>query len=162
MALEMMCDPAKRSWFDDVQFAAIERLVPQTSALDRSAMDAAIEHRQTLVLKPNDDYGGRNVIVGWECEPAAWRRAIEGAAAAGGFVIQSRASARFEDFPVFDPDAPQRGHRIQRLLADCNPFIFRHGEVGGYLTRLSPTAIVNVARGGQAIPTFVITPRESA
>jgi hypothetical protein len=162
MALAMMCDPAKRSWFDDVQRAAIARLVPQTSALDRSAIGAAVEHRQTLVLKPNDDYGGRNVIVGWECEPAAWRRAVEDAAAAGGFVIQSRASARFEDFPVFDPDAPQRGHRIQRLLADCNPFIFRNGEVGGYLTRLSPTAIVNVARGGQAIPTFIIRPKESA
>jgi hypothetical protein len=162
MALAIMCDPAKRAWFDDVQRAAIARLVPQTSALDRSAIGAAVDHRQTLVLKPNDDYGGRNVIVGWECEPAAWRSAVEDAAAAGGFVIQSRASARFEDFPVFDPDAPQRGHRIQRLLADCNPFIFRNGEVGGYLTRLSPTAIVNVARGGQAIPTFVITPKESA
>jgi len=162
MALAMMCDPAKRSWFDDVQRAAIARLVPQTSALDRSSIGAAVERRESLVLKPNDDYGGRNVVVGWECEPVAWRNAVEDAAVVGGFVIQSRAIARYEDFPIFDPDAPQRGHRIQRLLADCNPFIFRNGEVGGYLTRLSPTAIVNVARGGQAIPTFVISPREGA
>jgi hypothetical protein len=74
-------------------------------------------------------------------------------------VIQSRAPARYEDYPIFDPDAPDRGYAMQRLLADCNPFVFRNGEVGGYLTRLSPSAIVNVARGGQAVPTFVIEPR---
>jgi hypothetical protein len=134
--------------------------VPQTSALDRGAFGNAIENRTSLVLKPNDDYGGRNVIVGWECDDIGWRTAVEEAVRAGGFVVQSRVAARFEDFPIFDPDAPERGHGIQRLLADCNPFIFRNGEVGGYLTRLSPTAIVNVARGGQAIPTFVISPRE--
>jgi hypothetical protein len=159
MALAMMTDPAKRAWFDEAQQLAIARLVPRTSALDAGTLGDAIEHRQALVLKPNDDYGGRHVIVGWDCEPSAWRVAVEGATRTGGFVIQSRATARYEDFPVFDPDAPERGHTMQRLLADCNPFVFRNGEVGGYLTRLSPTAIVNVARGGQAIPTFIIEPR---
>jgi uncharacterized circularly permuted ATP-grasp superfamily protein len=159
MALAMMCDPAKRSWFDEAQLDAIARLVPQTSMLDRGAIGDAIDNRTSLVLKPNDDYGGRNVIVGWECDAGAWRTAVEDAAQSGGFVVQTRAAARYEDFPIFDPDAPERGHRIQRLLADCNPFIFRNGEVGGYLTRLSPSAIVNVARGGQAIPTFVISAR---
>jgi hypothetical protein len=159
MALAMMTGPAKRAWFDDAQRSAIARLVPKTSALDADTLGAAIENREILVLKPNDDYGGRHVIVGWECEEIAWRVALEGAVRAGGFVIQSRAAARFEDFPVFDPDAPERGYTMQRLLADCNPFVFRNGEVGGYLTRLSPSAVVNVARGGQAIPTFVIEPR---
>ncbi|HEY7980423.1 MAG TPA: hypothetical protein VID19_02980 [Candidatus Eremiobacteraceae bacterium] len=159
MALAMMTDPAKRSWFDSAQHLAIAQLVPKTSALDGDTFSGAIEHRQALVLKPNDDYGGRQVIVGWDCDERAWRVAVEGATRAGGFVIQSRAAARYEDFPVFDPDAPERGYTMQRLLADCNPFVFRNGEVGGYLTRLSPTAIVNVARGGQAIPTFIIEPR---
>jgi len=162
MALAMMCDPAKRTWFDENQLDAIARLVPHTSSLDGDAVGHAVENRSSLVLKPNDDYGGRNVIVGWECDDASWRAAVESAARAGGFVVQSRATAHFEDFPIFDPDAPELGYRIQRLLADCNPFIFRNGEVGGYLTRLSPSSIVNVARGGQAIPTFVICPRADA
>ena len=127
--------------------------------LDGGTLHEALEHRASLVLKPNDDYGGRHVIVGWECDEGVWRAAVDDAARTGGFVIQSRAAARYEDFPVFDPDAPEQGFTTQRLLADCNPFIFRNGEVGGYLTRLSPSAIVNVARGGQAIPTFVIEPR---
>lgn len=159
MALAMMCDPAKRAWFDPSQHDAIARLVPHTSPVDGDTVGHAVEHRTSLVLKPNDDYGGRNVIVGWECDEASWRAAVESAARLGGFVVQSRAAAHYEDFPIFDPDAPELGYRIQRLLADCNPFIFRNGEVGGYLTRLSPSSIVNVARGGQAIPTFVISPR---
>lgn len=159
MALAMMTDPAKRAWFDDAQHSAIARLVPRTSALDGDTREEAIENRETLVLKPNDDYGGRHVIVGWDCDANDWHVAVEGAVNSGGFVIQSRASARYEDYPIFDPDAPDRGYAMQRLLADCNPFVFRNGEVGGYLTRLSPSAIVNVARGGQAVPTFVIEPR---
>jgi hypothetical protein len=159
MALAMMTDPSKREWFDKAQRAAIAQLVPRTSALDGDTLGDAIEKRESLVLKPNDDYGGRHVIVGWECDESAWRAAVEFAARAGGFVIQSRAAARYEDYPVFDPDAPERGFTMQRLLADCNPFVFRNGQVGGYLTRLSPSAIVNVARGGQAIPTFIIEPR---
>jgi hypothetical protein len=162
MALAIMCDPNKRAWFDEAQLDAIAALVPLTFGLGPGDIGRAIEDRRSLVLKPNDDYGGRNVIVGWECDDAAWRTSIEEAAHRGGFVIQSRAAARYEDFPIFDPDAPERGHRLQRLLTDCNPFIFRNGEVGGYLTRLSPSAIVNVARGGQAIPTFVISPRADA
>ncbi|HKW44609.1 MAG TPA: circularly permuted type 2 ATP-grasp protein [Candidatus Eremiobacteraceae bacterium] len=161
MALAMMCDPAKRAWFDESQLDAIGRLLPQTDALDDAGAKRAIANRVSLVLKPNDDYGGRNVIVGWECDADTWRSAIEEAARPGGFVVQARAAARYEDFPIFTPDEPEGGFRIQRLLTDCNPFIFRNGEVGGYLTRLSPTAIVNVARGGQAVPTFVIAPRET-
>jgi hypothetical protein len=162
MALAMMTDPAKRAWFDEEQRTAIALLVPRTSALDRNTLGDAIELRETFVLKPNDDYGGRHVIVGWECDERAWRVAVEDAVRAGGFVIQSRAAARYEDFPIFDPDAPEQGFTMQRLLADCNPFVFRNGEVGGYLTRLSPSAIVNVARGGQAIPTFIVEPRDAA
>jgi hypothetical protein len=161
MALAMMTDPAKHAWFDSAQHLAIAQLVPKTSMLDGDTIGDAIEKRASLVLKPNDDYGGRHVIVGWECDESAWRIAVEGAARTGGFVIQSRARARYEDFPVFDPDAPEQGFTMQRLLADCNPFVFRNGEVGGYLTRLSPSAIVNVARGGQAIPTFVIESRSA-
>ena len=159
MALAMMSDPAKRSWFDGPTRDAIAQLVPRTSSLDGDAINYAVENQTSLVLKPNDDYGGRNVIVGWECEESAWRVALEGAARTGDYVVQSRAAAHFEDYPIFDPAAPELGYRIQRLLADCNPFIFRNGEVGGYLTRLSPSSIVNVARGGQAIPTFIIAPR---
>ncbi|HKW44765.1 MAG TPA: circularly permuted type 2 ATP-grasp protein [Candidatus Eremiobacteraceae bacterium] len=161
MALAMMCDPAKRSWFDESQLDAIARLLPQTSALEGGNASHALASRESLVLKPNDDYGGRNVIVGWECDADVWRTAIEEAVRTGGFVVQARAAARYEDFPIFSPDEPEEGFRIHRLLTDCNPFIFRNGEVGGYLTRLSPTAIVNVARGGQAVPTFVIALRET-
>jgi hypothetical protein len=52
---------------------------------------------------------------------------------------------------------PGDGASLRTLIEDCNAYVFR-GSLGGILTRLSDAAVINVSRGGQAIPTFVIDP----
>jgi hypothetical protein len=50
------------------------------------------------VLKPNDEYGGKGVLIGWESEQAAW----DGARAGGiddPAIVQERAAIAYEDFP---------------------------------------------------------------
>lgn len=156
-ALAAMCDPRNAGWFDERQRAAIADLIPLTLALTSDgARDAALHERADWVLKPNDAYGGVDVVLGSELDDAAWERALDDALGAG-YVVQRRVAPRVEEFPVFDPDAPERGWRLETVLADCNPFVFR-GALGGLLARLSTEPIVNVTRGGQAIPTFVISP----
>lgn len=44
---------------------------------------------------------------------------------------------------------------IKAVYEDIDPFVAR-GRLGGFLTRLSEAEIVNVARGGSVVPTFVI------
>jgi hypothetical protein len=155
LSLAAIVDPSNPLQLGEAQRAALDPLIPPTVRLDGPTKATVFIAQQMSVLKPNDNYGGRGVVVGWECSSDEWRAALD-AAVKGDFVVQVRAPARYEMFPIFDPDAPEKGVHLERLLVDCNPFVFRNGDLGGLLTRLSPSAIVNVARGGQAVPTFVV------
>ena len=114
-----------------------------------------LEHRDRLVLKANDDYGGKGIVLGWDVEPAAWEQAVVGAMAEPA-VIQERVSLPREPYPSL---AGGRVEFIDRML-DTDPFVF-HGEYAeGCLTRLSTAALVNVtAGGGSTVPTFVVERR---
>jgi uncharacterized circularly permuted ATP-grasp superfamily protein len=114
-----------------------------------------LEHRDRLVLKSNDEYGGKGIVLGWEVEPAAWERAVLGAMAEPT-VAQERVSLPSEPYPSL---AGGRVAFADRML-DTDPFVF-HGEYAdGCLTRLSTAALLNVtAGGGSTVPTFVVERR---
>jgi hypothetical protein len=109
-----------------------------------------VEHRDRLTIKPNDDYGGKGVVLGWESSPDAWERAIE-RAMTEPHVVQERVPVPQGEFPVW-----QNGLSFEHLLVDTDPFLFR-GEMGGILTRMSGDALLNVSAGtGSSSPTFVV------
>ena len=106
------------------------------------------------MLKPNDEYGGTGVMLGWEMTSAAWRTALDKALAdpPGTWVLQERIPVRREVFPQFD----QAGTVTMRdMLVDFAPYLFR-GRMSGYLTRLSATGLANVTSGGGQVPAFVV------
>jgi hypothetical protein len=112
--------------------------------------------RHDLVLKPNDDYGGHGVTLGWEADGKAWdetlSKALSGHAA---WVVQEKIHVRRELFPRF---APGEGARISDMLVDCAPYLFR-GKLAGFLTRLSASGLANVTSGGGQVPSFVVRTR---
>lgn len=97
--------------------------------------------RERFILKPNDDYGGSGIVVGWETTEGEWDDAIEGTLRSP-FVVQERAPVEKVLFPTYDGEAV-----TEELLIDFDPFLFR-GKVEGGLVRLSPRSLVNVAAGG--------------
>ncbi len=97
--------------------------------------------RNKLILKPNDDYGGSGIVVGWESSESEWDAAIENALEVP-FVVQERADVEKVRFPSYGTEAS-----LEELLIDFDPFIFR-GKVEGGLVRLSNQSLVNVAAGG--------------
>ncbi len=97
--------------------------------------------RSKLILKPNDDYGGSGIVVGWESSESEWDAAIENALRVP-FVVQERVEVEKVLFPTYDEEAS-----LANLLIDFDPFIFR-GKVEGGLVRLSDQSLVNVAAGG--------------
>jgi hypothetical protein len=109
-------------------------------------------HRDTLVMKPNDEYGGKGVHIGWEMTDAAWETALEEALRAS-YVVQEKVDLQRESFPVLAPEL-----RFDDLVVDLDPFLFQ-GQVEGFLTRLSSTSLANVSSGGGQVPAFVVTPR---
>jgi uncharacterized circularly permuted ATP-grasp superfamily protein len=111
-----------------------------------------LENRERLVMKPNDEYGGKGVFIGWETSEADWAAALAEALRAS-FVVQEKVETGRQSFPEL---APELGFRD--FIVDLNPFLFQ-GEVEGFLTRLSDTSLANVSSGGGQVPSFLVEPR---
>jgi hypothetical protein len=110
-------------------------------------------HRDGLVLKPNDEYGGKGVHIGWEMTESAWDAALA-EALASSYVVQAKVDLQRETFPEIGPG----GLQFRDLVVDLDPFVF-NGEVEGFLTRLSGTSLANVTSGGGQVPAFLVEPR---
>jgi uncharacterized circularly permuted ATP-grasp superfamily protein len=164
MIFALLSDERYAHHFSDAERAAIERHIPWTRQVvdGRSThrgqpidlVQFVLEKREGLVLKPNDEYGGKGVVVGWESAPAEWEAAVS-EALTEPHVVQERVQSQADQFPVW------RDGRLewQELTADLDPFLF-HTEVGGVLTRLSAAALLNVTAGtGSLAPTFLVEPR---
>ncbi len=114
------------------------------------------DNKDQLVLKPNDEYGGKGVIIGWETEPVVWAEALRQALAEPS-IVQARAVIAYEDFPSIDD---QGKVAFGQRLVDCDPFLFHGDLVGACLTRLSTVTLLNVtAGGGSVLPAFLIDPK---
>jgi hypothetical protein len=113
------------------------------------------EQRERLVLKPNDDYGGKGIVLGWTVDATAWEKAVR-TALAEPYVVQERVTLPSEPYPSV---IEGRVQWIERLL-DTAPFV-AHGEyMDGCLTRISTAALLNVtAGGGSTLPTVVVEKR---
>jgi len=108
-----------------------------------------------MVLKANDEYGGKGIVLGWETGQAEWERAVQ-AALAQPTVVQERVTLPREPFPGL---VDNRVQLIDRML-DTDPFVFYGAYADGCLTRLSTAALVNVtAGGGSTAPTCLVEER---
>jgi hypothetical protein len=101
-------------------------------------------------LKPNDDYGGHGIFIGWESDAGAWDGAIEGALK-GDYLVQERVTTSREVFPYVDETGVQM---IEQLL-DLDPLLF-FGKVAGAFTRLSSSSLANVTSGAGMVPTMIV------
>jgi uncharacterized circularly permuted ATP-grasp superfamily protein len=112
------------------------------------------KHRDQYVIKPNDEYGGTGVTLGWETSESAWDDALTRAVEERdrGWVAQQRIAVRREVFPVCEGG----GVVMRDMLVDFAPYIFR-GKLAGFLTRLSATGLANVTSGGGQVPAFVVS-----
>lgn len=110
------------------------------------------QHRDGLVLKPNDEYGGKGVYIGWEMTESEWDAALA-EALASSYVVQAKVDLQRETFPEIGAG----GLAFKDLVVDLDPFVF-NGEVEGFLTRLSGTSLANVTSGGGQVPAFLVEP----
>ena len=113
------------------------------------------DHKDEFVIKPNDEYGGKGIVLGWETDQATWDAAIK-IALAEPSIVQQRICLPNEPYPSLVEGKVQ----IYDRLTDTNPYIWEGNYVSGCLTRLSTVALLNVtAGGGSVVPTFVIQER---
>jgi hypothetical protein len=163
--------------FTEPERATIRQHVPWTVVVEerRVVLDGRAtdliphlrDQRHQFVIKPNDEYGGTGVTLGWETSEADWDTTIARAIAERerGWVAQRRIAVRREIFPVCETGratlGEPQGQAAERvaardMLVDFAPYIFR-GKLGGYLTRLSASGLANVTSGGGQAPAFVVS-----
>ncbi len=151
------------SLFSQTELDAIHAHVPWTRTVrdERSdygdepidLLDFVRRNNERLVLKPNDDYGGHGITIGWNVDQAGWDVAIEQALADGDYLVQERVPTARETFPALTDDG-----RVEfaEQLVDLDPLLF-NGKVGSAFTRLSYTELANVSSGGGMVPTYIVS-----
>ena len=161
----VLTDDSLQRLFTEPQRAAIATHVPWTRRVregkdtrDGQAVDLPRyirENRAHLVLKPNDEYGGKGVAIGWESSETEWEQALADALRSP-YVVQEKVELQRHSFPELIPEAAELS--FKDVVVDLDPFLFQ-GEVEGFLTRLSGSSLANVTSGGGQVPAFVVERR---
>ncbi|MEO8286794.1 MAG: hypothetical protein ABI670_10210 [Chloroflexota bacterium] len=162
MSFGLLHDEANAHLFTAHELDTIQRHIPWTRKVAEGnttfngrqvdLLPFIESNRERLVLKPNDEYGGKGVTLGWVSSEAEWQRAIT-EAQASPFVVQWAVQLDQESYPYYDET---HGVSFRDLTADLDPFVFG-ADTQGALTRLSAVALLNVTAGtGSVVPTMVV------
>jgi uncharacterized circularly permuted ATP-grasp superfamily protein len=159
----VLTDERHKHLFTDVERDTISTHVPWTRRVrsgkseyrnkEIDLLDFISNTRDRLVLKPNDDYGGHGIHIGWNTDEIAWEEGIRNALANGDYLVQERVPTAREVFPALLEDG---SIEFAEQLVDLDPLLF-NGKVGSAFTRLSFNELANVSSGGGMVPTFIIS-----
>jgi hypothetical protein len=152
--------------FNEAELEAIQAHIPWTrkfreeNTVNKGETIELVEwtraNKAKLVLKPNDDYGGHGIYIGWASTDEEWDDAIRVALENGDYLVQERVQTSKEMFPMLD--AAGNWQMIEQLV-DLDPLLF-NGVVGSAFTRLSSSELANVSSGGGMVPTFIIKEKQ--
>ena len=109
------------------------------------------KHRNELVLKPNDSYGGHGIYFGWEQKENDWERSMD-AALGHDYLVQERIPVTRELFPSW---SSENGLEWGEYIVDLDPYVFNY-HMSGATARLSLSSLCNVTSGGGSLPCFMI------
>lgn len=148
----ILSDPAYQHLFTPEQVACIRKHIPWTRRVragkttyggeERDLLDVLLRERERLVIKPNDDYGGHGVLIGWETDAASWEEAIR-LALESSYVVQERVMVKKVRMAMFTAESLV----TDEMFIDFNPFLFLNHVEGG-LVRLSASSLCNISSGG--------------
>jgi uncharacterized circularly permuted ATP-grasp superfamily protein len=164
-AFAVLSDEENTIYFSEAEREVIDAHIPWTRLLrERTTfyrgekvdlVPFVIENKDRFVLKPNDDYGGRGIVLGWEVDSEKWAASVQNALK-WPYVVQERIILPTEAYPDY---IDGRVQFIDRQL-DTAPFVFYGEFMEGCLTRLSTESLLNVtAGGGSTVPTLIIEKR---
>jgi glutathionylspermidine synthase len=164
-SLAVLSDERNAHLFDAEERREIEATIPWTRVVEERTtsyrgrevdlLELIERNRAQLVLKPNDEYGGKGIVLGWEVDDAGWRDAMA-QALAEPYIVQQRIPLPIEAYPSLIDGQVQL---IDRMV-DTAPYVAMSGYLDGCLSRLGTAALLNVtAGGGSQTPSFIVERR---
>jgi glutathionylspermidine synthase len=165
-SLAVLSDERNAHLFSADEREAIELHIPWTRRVEDRAtvhngqpvdlLPYIAQYRENLVLKANDEYGGKGIYLGWETPAEEWEQALR-RGLEEPFVVQERVDQVGEPYPSMVDGALQ----VYERLMDTNPYVFYGAYMDGCLTRLSTQSLLNVTSGGgSTAPTLMVVDRE--
>ncbi len=111
------------------------------------------ENRETLVLRPNDDYGDLHSYIGYEHDEGSWARALR-EAQRSPYVVQESVKPVRTVFPMMN-----FGHlEFKEMQVDVQPQAFL-GKVAGCSSYVSSAGPDSYSLASGIAPTFIIDPK---
>jgi len=164
-SLAVIQDERNNALFEPDERAAIAAHIPWTRRVEErrtvyrgqpvDLVPFVLEQRDRFVLKPNDEYGGKGVVLGWLADARTWEAAVQSALAEPA-IVQERAAVPTEPYPSLRNGRIEITDRQQ----DTDPYVLYGAHVDGCLTRLSTEPLLNVtAGGGSTVPTYTVAKR---
>ena len=164
-SLAVLGDERNTEMFPVDERAAITAHVPWTRVVEErrtvregetiDLLPWIADNRERLVLKPNDDYGGRGIVLGWLVSDDDWRRAVR-EALDQPHVVQERIVLPTEPFPSWVNGRLE----VYDRMVDIAPYVSHTVQVDGCLTRIATDPLLNVtAGGGSSVSTFLVEER---
>jgi uncharacterized circularly permuted ATP-grasp superfamily protein len=158
-------DERNQQYFTSEEQEAINAHIPWTRVVEERTtrhgsetidlVPYVLANRDQLVLKPNDEYGGKGIVLGWTVDQPHWEQAVT-TALTTPYVVQQRVNLPYEEFAGYEDGTL----RVLPRMLDTNPFVAFGAYQHGLLTRISTEALLNVtAGGGSTVPTFLLDPR---
>lgn len=164
-SLAVLTDERNEHLYTADEWNAVRRFVPWTRVLEErkttyegaavDLMPFLAQHKDEFVVKPNDEYGGKGVVLGWMVSQSEWEKILAERLQEPS-IAQKKVDLPQEPFPSFVQDTVQ----IYDRMLDTDPYLWYGDYMSGSLCRLSTAALLNVtAGGGSTVPTFVIEGR---
>ena len=162
-ALALLTDPRISEVLSPQEVTTAEQHLPWTRLVrpgpttyhgdELDLLTFACAHRENLVLKPNDDYGGQGIVCGWQVTGDDWEKKLT-RAMNDSYVIQERIIMPEALYPTWGDGRLN----IEAYHESTDPFLFA-STAYGCICRLSPTALINVSTGGTCVPVFQVKTR---
>lgn len=164
-SLAVLTDERNEYLFNSDEALAIANYIPWTRVLEErettyngekvDLMPFLAQNKDEFVVKPNDEYGGKGIVLGWTVSQSEWEQTLQ-ERLREPTIAQKKVTLPEEPFPSFvDGDV-----QIYNRMLDTDPYIWYGSYMSGSLCRLSTAALLNVtAGGGSTVPTFVIEER---
>jgi len=107
-----------------------------------------VSHKDSLVLKPGDGYGGKDVMIGCETDEDTWKNLVERILRNNeDWVVQRYVEISQMTVPVMHGDTV---HMVNKKY-NLNPFVLA-SRYAGSVARLSDQSVINVSAGGGLVP----------
>lgn len=156
--LHLLSSRALDEVLDESDIRLIREIIPwtremsaaRTTDFDGNEVDLKqfmLDNKDSLVLKPADDYGGKDIHIG--IQEDNWEEIVEKAVSDQNWIVQ-----RYVEIPQIDVPEVNGEVTFKKEFINLCPFVVG-GKMTGFLTRVSESKIINTSRGATVIPTFI-------